>query len=1048
MSHTAAVTLASPESVEALTRQKGRTLLADLRREEKKIASPTDAFYDALMALTTADEKLKVELFRFVDALPALKSDESVARHLEEYLLQPGVVLPPGFDTLLKAAGALPLSRKALALSAKIGAQGMAKRFIAGRDAKEATGAVERLRRGHLTFTLDLLGEAVTSDAESLVYQRKYTDLLTELPVTARKWADDDQTDRTPWGIIPKVNVSVKLSSLYARFDPMAGDATTDAVKERLRPILRLAREQGVFVNFDMEQHDFSGVTGRIFREIFVEPEFADWADVGIVAQAYLQDAEADLLALRDWVSSDRGGVPVTVRLVKGAYWDYETILSAQRGNPVPVWETKSDTDACFERCTDFLLRNWQILRPAIATHNVRSAARAQALAATYGLAPRTVEFQVLFGMGEPIGRALAAQGERVRVYVPFGELLPGMAYLVRRLLENTSNDSFVRKVGVRDGAEGDDIERLLAPPAHTGCLPAHSSEGGAAVHGSSEDVATPHSGADFAYSLPHVPSSGNGSERTTTLFHNEPETDFAEEGNQRLMQDALASVRARLGAEVVPIVIGGKREQSGEIVERFDPSLAGRVASRTHFATAEQAGRAVLAASKAFASWRDVAVRERSDLLRRTATELQRRRFEIAAWMCYEVGKPWREADGDVAEAIDFCRFYAAEMERIATPRRRDIPGEWNEYFYDARGPAVIIAPWNFPLAILTGMAAAALVAGNPVILKPAEQSTRVGYFLQEALEAAGIPAGVANFLPGDGEIVGPVLVNDPRVAVIAFTGSKTVGLGIIESAARLQPGQREIKRVIAELGGKNAIIVDEDADLDEAVLGALQSATGFGGQKCSACSRVLVIGSAYEPFCQRLAEAVRTIKIGPAEDPSTTLGPVVDADSRERVERYRALGAREGRLLAEQPVPEDLAGRGNYVPALVFADCPADGHLCQEEIFGPVLAVLRVKNMDEALSVADNTLYALTGGLYSRSPRNIERARREFRVGNLYINRKITGAMVDRQPFGGARLSGVGSKAGGPDYLQQFLSPRTITESVMRRGFAPGSPAASRGD
>ena len=600
--------------------------------------------------------------------------------------------------------------------------------------------------------------------------------------------------------------------------------------------------------------------------------------------------------------------------------------------------------------------------------------------------------------MGEAIGRALAAQGERVRVYVPFGELLPGMAYLVRRLLENTSNDSFVRK-----GGESVAADILLASP------------------------------------LQEVPAAPRADADRTTWGGNEPETDFAEPANQRLMQNALASVKAKLGAEIVPIVIGGKREESDEIMERFDPSDSARLASRTFYATREQAERAVFAADRAFASWRDTPVKERADLLRRVASEFQKRRFEICAHMCYEVGKPWREADGDVAEAIDFCRFYASEMERLFASRRRNIPGEWNEYFYDARGVAVIIAPWNFPLAILTGMAVAALVAGNPVVLKPAEQSCRVGYFLQEALESAGVPPGVSNFVPGDGEIVGKIMVDDPRTAIIAFTGSRPVGLSIIEAAAKVHPGQREIKRVIAEMGGKNAIIVDEDADLDEAVLGVLQSATGFGGQKCSACSRVLVIGSAYEPFCQRLADAVRTVKIGQAEDPATTLAPLVDDASRERVERYRALGLSEGRLLAEQAVPEHLAGTGNYVPALVFADCPADGRLCQEEIFAPVLAVLKVKNMDEALSVADNTLYALTGGLYSRSPRNIARVRREFRVGNLYINRRITGAMVDRQPFGGARMSGIGSKAGGPDYLLQFLSPRTITESVLRRGFAP---------
>jgi len=283
--------------------------------------------------------------------------------------------------------------------------------------------------------------------------------------------------------------------------------------------------------------------------------------------------------------------------------------------------------------------------------------------------------------------------------------------------------------------------------------------------------------------------------------------------------------------------------------------------------------------------------------------------------------------------------------------------------------------------------------------------------------------------------------------VATIAFTGSRPVGLSIIDSAAKVRPGQREIKRVIAELGGKNAIIVDEDADLDEAVLGVLFSATGFAGQKCSACSRVLVIGSAYEPFCTRLAEAIKSIRIGPAEDPATTLSPVVDADAQERIEKYVGIGQQEGRMLAQQPVPDSLRSKGYYVPATVFTDCPADGRLCQEEIFGPVLAVLKVKNLEEALSVADNTLYALTGGLYSRSPKNIETVRREFRVGNLYINRKITGALVDRQPFGGARMSGVGSKAGGPDYLLQFLIPRAITESVMRRGFAPSEEASPAG-
>ena len=983
--------------IEISVQARGRRLLSEVRRQETK-GTPTEWFYGKLMALTTREESLKVELFRFVDALPALKSPESVSRHLGEYLVRPDVPLPAIGVVGLKALASTRPTRALLAWASHFGAKSMAARFIAGRNGIEATAAIERLRKIPMTFTMDLLGEAVTSEAEALAYQKKYLDLVADLARVSQSWRRVAQLEDAPWGPLPKVNVSVKLSSLYARFDPMAADATVEAVRERLLPILREARRHGMFVNFDMEQHDFCSVTQRIFTEILSEPEFSDWSDVGIVCQAYLKRAEIDLLALRDWAAGR--GTPVTVRLVKGAYWDYETILAAQRHLPVPVWSRKADTDACFERCTELLLDNWNHLRPAIASHNVRSSAKAQALAEAKGLPKRAVEYQVLFGMGEPIGRALAAQGERVRVYVPFGELLPGMAYLVRRLLENSSNDSFIRKA---DEKGADDV--LLSMP---------------------ETTAPITSGPDY--------------EAGILRFENDPETDFADPANQKKLADALKSIEPELGF-VVPIVLGAGRETGESLFERRDPSDDSVIVSKAQFASAMQAERAVTVAAESFAVWRDTEVAERAALLRRTAAALQRRRFEISAWMVREVGKPWREADADVAEAIDFCTFYASEMLRLSEPRKRNVPGEWNEYFYDARGPAVIIAPWNFPLAILTGMAAAALVAGNPVILKPAEQSSRVGYFLMEALEEAGCPPGVAGFLPGDGEAIGPTLVNDPRVALIAFTGSKNVGLSILKSAADVRPGQREIKRVIAEMGGKNAMIVDEDADLDEAVLGALFSVTGFAGQKCSACSRIIVIGDAYAPFCERLKEAILTIKIGPASDPSTTLPPVVDSESRARVERYIEIGKSEGNVLALQPVPGEYLERGNYVPAAAFIDCAPGGKLCQDEIFGPVVAVLRAKTLDEALTIADNTPYALTGGLYSRSPKNIERVRREFRVGNLYINRKITGAIVDRQPFGGARMSGVGSKAGGPDYLQQFLVPRTITESVMRRGFAPAS-------
>ncbi len=418
-----------------------------------------------------------------------------------------------------------------------------------------------------------------------------------------------------------------------------------------------------------------------------------------------------------------------------------------------------------------------------------------------------------------------------------------------------------------------------------------------------------------------------------------------------------------------------------------------------------------------------------------KTAAILRKRRFELAAWEVYECGKPWAEADGDVAEAIDFCEFYAREMIRLAEPRRRDVPGETNFTEHLSRGVAVVIPPWNFPLAIPCGMTVAALVAGNSVILKPAEQSPVIAWQLARALHEAGLPPGALSFLPGLGEEVGQALVNHPDVNVVAFTGSRDVGLLINRQAADTKPGQTHVKKVIAEMGGKNAILIDADADLDEAVVGVIQSAFGYAGQKCSACSRVIVLAEIYDAFVARLAEAARAVKVGPADDPQTMVGPVIDADARRRILDYQRIAATEGRVVFQGDLGS-LADQGYFVAPLIVADVQPKARVAQEEIFGPVLAVLKANDLDDALRIANGTPYALTGGLYSRSPAHIERATREFLVGNLYINRTITGALVDRQPFGGFKLSGIGTKAGGPDYLLDFLLTRCVTENTMRGG------------
>jgi RHH-type proline utilization regulon transcriptional repressor/proline dehydrogenase/delta 1-pyrroline-5-carboxylate dehydrogenase len=415
----------------------------------------------------------------------------------------------------------------------------------------------------------------------------------------------------------------------------------------------------------------------------------------------------------------------------------------------------------------------------------------------------------------------------------------------------------------------------------------------------------------------------------------------------------------------------------------------------------------------------------------------LRRRRFDLAALEVFEGGKGWREADADVAEAIDFLEYYGRHMRRLMNPLRLGHePGELNHLVYRPRGVTAVLSPWNFPLAIPTGMVAAALVTGNAVVFKPSERAPVTGYALVEAFREAGLPDGVLQFLPGLPD-VGRRLVAHPDVPIIAFTGSKAVGLQIIAEAAHVWPDQREVKKVIAEMGGKNAIIVDDTADLDEAVAGVTASFLGYQGQKCSACSRVIVLDSIHDVFVERIMEAARSVRMGPPEEPGTGLGPLIDERAVQKVLEYLDIARREGTPVL---LPDfDKRPGPNFVGPAIVTGIRPEHRLAREEIFGPVLAVLRARDFDEALAMANASDYALTGSLYSRSPRHIARARDEFLVGNLYINRGITGALVGRQPFGGGRLSGIGAKAGGPDYLLQFVTASVISENTLRRGFSP---------
>jgi RHH-type proline utilization regulon transcriptional repressor/proline dehydrogenase/delta 1-pyrroline-5-carboxylate dehydrogenase len=513
--------------------------------------------------------------------------------------------------------------------------------------------------------------------------------------------------------------------------------------------------------------------------------------------------------------------------------------------------------------------------------------------------------------------------------------------------------------------------------------------------------------------------------------FANEPVLELRRAAVRAQLQDALAGVDAKLPLRV-PVMVGGSERTGGELLST-DPGAPDDVVAVATRATEADVGDAVAEAARGFRAWRSVSAEERAAALVRAAAWLRERRLELAALEVRECAKPWPEADADVCEAIDFLEYYArGAIELAAGPRLLQVPGERNEMLYGPRGVVAVVSPWNFPLAIPCGMTSAALATGNAVVLKPAEQSPGCALMLVQALRAGGVPPSAISLLPGEGD-AGAALVAHPGVHTIAFTGSMPVGVEIGRAAAEVAPGQRHLKRVVAELGGKNCVIVDSDADLDEAVPGIVSSAFVYAGQKCSAAARVLVHEAIADQLIERVAGAVSVLAVGQADQLDTDVPPVIERSAQDRVDRYASMAADAGRIVARV---DDVPDRGWFCAPTVVADLPPDSPVLNEEIFGPLLAIDRVKSVEHACDVVDGLPFALTGGLFARDPATVRYVRERSPVGNLYVNRGITGAMVGRQPFGGNRLSGTGSKAGGPDYLRQFVEPHVVTENTMRHG------------
>ena len=949
-------------TVEQRTQALGRALLNGAAEYRP---GPAERIEDWLLTTAMANERFRSRLLRYMDVLASLDYDSGgreAKRLAREYFGDRFPELPRALRWFLRIARDERLPAPLVGETARRGAELFARRFITPPGPETVHATIDYLA-GHGRYpSFDLLGEAVLSEAEAEQYLQGYLRLIDQL-------ADDPAAGaRTP-GDAPALQVSLKLSSLTPHFTPLDPEGTIARVRPALEAIVEAAERAGVGIAVDMEQYELRDLTWELFRRTFARGErFGRWPDAGVVLQAYLRDAPAQATAMVDFARER--GTPFQVRLVKGAYWDYEIIVAAERRWIPSVLTEKTATDAQFERLVATLIEGYPHLRLAVGSHNARAHAAAEALAEAAGLPPASVEHQTLFRTAEGTSRALAELGWVARDYVPVGELLPGMAYLVRRVLENSSQAGFLLQS--RSGAST--AELLRRPPERPQPEP----------------------------QPPRVPGA----------FQRAPAARWFDRDFREAVEQALAATRARWG-ERFDLRIGGEAVAAASVVAVHSPSHPSeQPVGYAAFADAATAERAATTARAGAARWAATSVTERATILRRAAALLDQRSAEFAAWVVHEGGRDRADAYAEVEEAIDYLNYYATRAEELFTEFGDGVA---------PRGVVAVIPPWNFSLAIPCGMTAGALACGNAVVLKPAEQTPLIAARLTAILHEAGVPADALICLPGGGEEVGRALVESPQVAMVAFTGSRAVGTWMHEAVSRVEPADGGVKALVAEMGGKNAIIVFADADLDEAVAGIMRSAFGHANQKCSAASLVLVAEPIVDRLRERLVEAARSLHLGRADAPATQINPVIDREARERLIDAAAIARSECDVLLDRFEAGDGLELGPLIVELPAARA-ARTRTATEELFGPILTLIPFEDEEQAYRLANATAYGLTAGIFSRSPHTIERATRAIEAGNVYVNRATTGARVGVEPFGGMRMSGTGPKAGGPDSLWAF--------------------------
>jgi RHH-type proline utilization regulon transcriptional repressor/proline dehydrogenase/delta 1-pyrroline-5-carboxylate dehydrogenase len=924
---------ASPD-YDALARETpwGPRLFASASSQKRRLK---DRVQDRLFAEMLSDPQVKKRTIAFLDVAVGAKP-QALKRLLKLYF--PAGIRAPGLLGLLVAAGRVPFMPRALvAWGTHAAIASMSRRFLAGENTSDALDTARRLGRDGLNVSLDVVQERVVSRAEADRYTAAVIDLI-------GRWSRESEPTPQAGSTVPVRHISIKMSALTSRFDPIAAEQVHAEAGDRLFSIFQeayrsAARGAPVLVNVDLEEDHVADLTYDILWSTLAHPSLDGFEGAGVVVQAYRQRSRETLLSV---IAHARSlGKRIQIRVVKGAYHRYEQINAARKGWPTPVFLTQAETDASYAELLRTAMLNERFVRVAAGTHNLRDVALVQALRERLRLPPSAVEHQFLLGVGEGLARAVASFGIPARLYAPFGDAGQALGYLVRRLDEVTPDSAIGQSrlsgtwLGYLEGRRKRWEQTARAQPL-----------------------------------------------RQSSGFRNEPETDFSKPEEFNAMRSAL---ERRLSQATPPPAPASPQDISAALAR----------------------------AERGYRIWSSKTQPERSAVLRRAAALARARKFDLAAQIVMEARKPWKSAVADVEEGIDFLEAYARDG-LTQSPRRAPL------------GVGVAISPFNYPFAIAIGMLSGGLALGNAMILKPAEQTPLTGALVVDLLREAGVPTDAVALLTGGGEDVGRALVESPRVDFIAFTGSKATADKIVRSAALHPPARGAIKVVAAETGGKNALIVDETADLDVAVDAILSGGCEMGGQRCSATSRVIAVASVYDALLRRLASAAGSMTIGLPTSPASQVTPLIDETAAAKARRYIELAGRDGAAVFPAAGSAPASDVGTLISPRIFVSPDPASPAVQEEIFAPILVVQEARDFDDALRLANGVDFGLTGALISRDPENIRRFQRAMEAGNTYVNRAQVGARVGEQPFGGAKASGTGPQAGGPHYVARFGRPR----------------------